>query len=60
MTKTRKFKSNTGSGVSIYATGWAAPIRVEADTPFETDDKAAIEALKSSPEVEEVKGAVQK
>ena len=60
MTKTRRFTSNTGSGVSIYATGWANPIRVEADEPLETDDRTVIQALEASPEVVEVKRAVQK
>jgi hypothetical protein len=57
-TKSRKFRSNLDTGVTVYATdasGNSIPIRVEPDTTFETDEKHLIAALKGSPEVRELK-----
>jgi hypothetical protein len=54
MAKSRKFKSETG--VSIYVPDRPDPIRVNAGEPYETSDKAEIEALEGSSEVSEVKG----
>lgn len=51
----KKFKTNGDTGVSIYIPGRGGPIRVEPDQPFETDDKAEIDALKNSSHVSEVK-----
>jgi hypothetical protein len=53
--KARKFKSNTGSPVSIFRPDHPDAIRVGSDEPYETQDRAEIDALKGSTEVDEVK-----
>lgn len=55
MPKSSKFKSNTGSPVSVYLPTLPDPIRVPADEPYVTADEAEIVALKGCPEVDEVK-----
>jgi hypothetical protein len=60
---TKRFKSTTGYPVTVWATdpsGNNTEIRVDADEPYETDDKALINALQGSPEVAEIKGSVDK
>lgn len=51
--KAKTFKSETG--ISIYVPGRIDPIRVNAGEPYETNDKAELDALKASSEVTEVK-----
>lgn len=52
MAKSKKFKTDTG--VSIYVPGRPDPIRVNAGEPYETADKAELDALEASSEVTEV------
>lgn len=53
MAKSKTFESETG--VSIYVPGRPDPIRVNAGEPYETDDKAELDALSASSEVTEKK-----
>ena len=52
MAKTKTFKTDTG--VSIWIPGRPDPIRVNAGEPYETSDKAELDALSASSEVTEV------
>jgi hypothetical protein len=57
--KPRRFRSNSDTGVTVWATnasGGTTEVRVEPDQTFETDDKHLIAALQGSPEVRELKG----
>lgn len=57
---TKRFKSNTGYPVTVWATnpsGNSIEVRVDVEEPYETDDASVIEALQGSPEVREVKGS---
>jgi hypothetical protein len=55
MAKIRKFKTNTGSPVTIFLPDGRPPILVPYYAPYlETDDPATIDALEGSPEVVEV------
>lgn len=57
---TKRFKSNTGYPVTVMGldpSGNNIEVRIDAEEPFETNDKALIETLQGSPEIEEVKGS---
>ena len=56
--KSKRFKSNTGYPVTVWATddsGSSREIRVEADTAYETSDQVELAALEGSPEVSTVR-----
>ena len=57
MAKAHRFKSADGASRTIDAFTLSAPIRIEADGTYETDDEREIEVLKASGDVAEVKGS---
>lgn len=55
MAQSKSFKTDTG--VSIFVPGRPDPIRVNAGEPYETSDKAELDALGNSAEVTEAKSS---
>jgi hypothetical protein len=56
----KRFRSITGYPVTVMGIDESrntVEVRVGADEPFETDDKALIDVVSGSPEVEEIKGS---
>jgi len=60
---TKRFKSNTGSGIAVNATdefGAEHRVRVEPDTPFETKDPGLIGVLEGTRMLDEIKADSKK
>lgn len=55
MSKSKKFKANSGGHVSIIVPWRPTPIEILEGGTYETGDRAEIDALRGSPEVSEVK-----
>lgn len=50
-----KFQSNTGSPVHLFLPGRPPVLEVDHVTPYETVDEDEVQALRGSPEVNEVR-----